>query len=189
MWDAIQEIRSSNDTSFDRWPPHINLLWPFIPQSQFASATTSIQSSSKFSSIQPFTVRLSRFSYTHGSRYIHLVADCVDPSSGSILPWPPVITKGKKKEIVSTPIQDLFVALMEVFPGCERPFLDENGLPSEWFLPHLSVGQVDQATIRETVASLQSGWTPIEFEVNELTFLARSGPNKPFQSILTVPLR
>jgi len=119
---------------------------------------------------------------------VHLVAQCVNRETGEVYPWPPVQAKGKKKEIITTPMQDLFVALMEQFPGCERPFLDEHGNPTEYFLPHLSVGQVEQTTIRDTVKTLQTGWTTIEFEVTELTFLARSGPNKPFQVIQTVPL-
>lgn len=187
LWDAIQEIRSANDTSFDRWPPHVNLLWPFLPQTDFSAAAASIEGSAKFKALQPFRVRLSTFSFTQGSRYVHLIADCLD-ENGNVLPWPPVISKGRKKEATSTPMQDLFSSLISLFPGCERPFLDATGAPTEYFLPHLSVGQVDQPTIRDTVQRLQANWTPIEFEVTELTFLARNGPNKAFQTILTVPL-
>ena len=121
---------------------------------------------------------------------MHLMADILDRETKEKLHWPPVVEKGKRKDIVevTTPMQDLFQALMNLFPGCERPFLDHDGNHTEYFLPHLSVGQVDQETIRDTVAHLQSHWTPIEFEVTELTLLARTGPNKPFQSILTIPL-
>jgi len=190
LWDRIQEIRGEHDTSFDRWPPHINLLWPFIPQSSFADAAQKISSNSKFLAIKPFTVRFSTFSFTRGSRYVHLVADILDQETREKLPWPPVFEKGKRKDAteITTPMQVLFQTLMELFPGCERPFLDHDGNPTEHFLPHLSVGQVEQKTIRDTVANLQSGWAPIEFEVTELTFLARAGPNKPFQTILTIPL-
>lgn len=121
---------------------------------------------------------------------MHLVADILDRDSNEKIPWPPVVEKGKRKEAANytTPIQDLFHALLDLFPGCERPFLDHDGNPTEYFLPHLSVGQVEQETIRDTVAHLQSHWEPIEFDVTELTLLARAGPNKPFQSILSVPL-
>jgi hypothetical protein len=189
LWDKIQEIRSANDTSFDRWPPHINLLWPFLPQTQFNDAHVKVASNPKFKRVTPFTVRLSTFSFTQGSKYLHWVADIIDPNTGDKMPWPPVQLKGKRKEaVITTPMQDLFQLLMELFPGCERPFLDEHGNPSEYFLPHMSVGQVDQPTIRDTISQLQSNWAPIEFQVTEIAFLARAGPNKPFQTILTVPL-
>lgn len=189
LCDAIQEIRSANDTSFDRWPPHINLLWPFVPQTEFTESATKIAINSRFRSIRPFTVRLATFSFTRGSRYVHLNAEILDSNTGEPIPWPPVVTHGKRAtEPQVPPIQTLFNALMEEFPGCERPFLDADGSPTQHFLPHLSVGQVEQTTIRDTVAALQASWTPIEFEVSELTFLARGGPNKPFHPILTVPL-
>lgn len=189
LCDAIQEIRSANDTSFDRWPPHINLLWPFVPQTEFADSAAKIAANTHFRSIQPFTIRLSTFSYTRGSRYVHLTAETLDPSTGEVIPWPPVHSHTKRAvEPPTPPIQTLFSSLMEEFPGCERPFLNADGSPSQHFLPHLSVGQVEQTTIKETVAALQANWTPIEFEVSELTFLARGGPNKPFHPILTVPL-
>lgn len=189
LCDAIQEIRSANDTSFDRWPPHINLLWPFVPQTEFSDSVAKITQNSRFRSIRPFKIRLSTFSFTRGSRYVHLIADILDPTTTEPIPWPPVQSHTKSAVEPPTPaIQTLFSTLMEVFPGCERAFLDADGSPSQYFLPHLSVGQVEQATIRDTVRSLQENWTPIEFEVTELTFLARGGPNKPFHSILTVPL-
>jgi poly(A) polymerase len=188
LWDSIQAIRSDNDTSFDRWPPHINLLWPFLPQTQFAEAEASITSSPRFSAIKPFTIRLSTFSYTLGSKYVHLIADIIDRNTGEPIPWPPIQTKGKQRIAnPTTPMQDLFQTLITLFPGCERPFLNDDGSPSEHFIPHLSVGQFDQTTIKATVQSLQANWTPIEFEVTELSFLARAGPNKPFQTILTIP--
>lgn len=188
LWDAIQAIRSANDTSFDRWPPHINILWPFLPQTQFSEVEASIASSTKFQNLRPFTVRLSTFTYTRGSKYVHLVADIIDGNTREKMPWPPVQAKGKRDQEITTPMIELFNTMMGLFPGCERPFNDESGNPSEYFLPHLSVGQFDQNTIKESVRSLQEHWTPIEFEVTEIVLMARSGPNKPFQTISTIPL-
>lgn len=33
----IQLIRQKHDPAFDRWPPHINFLFPFIPENEFGT--------------------------------------------------------------------------------------------------------------------------------------------------------
>ena len=30
-WAQIQDVRCVHDRAFRRWPPHINLLYPFLP--------------------------------------------------------------------------------------------------------------------------------------------------------------
>jgi len=50
VWEQIQSIRSKHDKSFERWMPHINLLYPFLPANKFQEnleklrkATSSIE--------------------------------------------------------------------------------------------------------------------------------------------------
>ena len=38
VWDAIQEVRVRYDKSFARWPPHVNLLYPFCEPEHFEEA-------------------------------------------------------------------------------------------------------------------------------------------------------
>ena len=37
-WDAVQEVRRRLDPQVLRWPPHVNLLFGFIPESEFDAA-------------------------------------------------------------------------------------------------------------------------------------------------------
>jgi 2'-5' RNA ligase len=57
----IQDIRRLYDKSFERWMPHINLLYPFVPKNQFASVVGKIQTILK--EIKPFKVRLDQFTH------------------------------------------------------------------------------------------------------------------------------
>ena len=35
LWDEINKIRKNHDKAFDRWPPHINILFPFVEAELF----------------------------------------------------------------------------------------------------------------------------------------------------------
>ena len=42
-WLAIQQARESlRDKGLYRWPPHINLLYPFVPEEHFAQAADAL---------------------------------------------------------------------------------------------------------------------------------------------------
>ncbi len=32
LCEQIENVRKAHDKAFERWPPHINLLFPFIPE-------------------------------------------------------------------------------------------------------------------------------------------------------------
>src|SRR4051812_45734334 len=59
LWQPIQRIRRAHDKSFQRWPPHINLLYPFLPSSEFPSAAKVIRE--KLKDFEPFSLKLSAF--------------------------------------------------------------------------------------------------------------------------------
>lgn len=62
-WDTIQAIREKHDKAFQRWPPHINLLYPFIPEEYFADAKRRLN----LGSIDPFEITFRELScFTHG---------------------------------------------------------------------------------------------------------------------------
>ena len=75
MWPAIQHIRCFQDKSFVRWPPHINLLYPFHEHQLAAAAERAAEA---LRTTGPFTVTLSRFGvFDHGgSATVWLDAHC-----------------------------------------------------------------------------------------------------------------
>jgi len=75
MCDELQEIRKRFDKSFDKWPAHINLLWPFF-QPGFANQTKQrLLESPSFLALRPFRVRLTEFFFTQGSKYVQVRAE------------------------------------------------------------------------------------------------------------------
>jgi hypothetical protein len=61
LWNQIQQIRSLYDKSFERWPPHINLIYPFIPESLFETYLNDMRS--LLSCVIPFPVRCEVFQF------------------------------------------------------------------------------------------------------------------------------
>lgn len=79
-------------------------------------------------------------------------------------------------------ISDLQRAIETVLPEYNDLVLkNESG-----FAPHLTLGQFDKEGIEETVAKIQSQWTPIDWDVKELYMVSRNG-DVPFEVRMTLP--
>ena len=65
----IQALRAQYDKQFNRWPPHINFLYPFVPEAEFPSAAAAVRTAFVQRSIRPFHITLGRFAFfAHSAR-------------------------------------------------------------------------------------------------------------------------
>ena len=55
-WDQLQEDRCFKDKAFVRWPPHINLLYPFLSDGGTTFEEAARTARYSIAAVQPFEV-------------------------------------------------------------------------------------------------------------------------------------
>ncbi|KAH7066966.1 2'-5' RNA ligase superfamily-domain-containing protein [Paraphoma chrysanthemicola] len=122
IFAPIEAVRKVHDRHFERWPPHINLLYPFL-----ASPSTTTEQGDRTRLSEEIRARIQHVVKSIQSFHISMHAD----SAG-------VFSHGKNSKTVwlgpsTQSIQLLQTALQTEFAEC-----DADKRP---FQPHLSVGQ------------------------------------------------
>jgi RNA 2',3'-cyclic 3'-phosphodiesterase len=160
LWEPIQAIRQRYDRHFDRWMPHITLLYPFQPREMFDQADPALRRAC--ASVPRFRATLAR---------MHFFAHGRDRFTMWLAPDP------------AAPFVQLQSALQAQFPDCDDVSRHGSG-----FVPHLSLGQAaGRAQLDHRLAELRAGWRPFDFQVASIALLFREG-EAPFAVERTMPL-
>lgn len=148
IWEPIQAIRRRYDRHYDRWMPHVTLLYPFWPREAFDRAEPAARAAC--AALPRFRSTLAQFRwFSHGrSRFTMWLA-----------PEP------------AEPFARLQSALQAEFPDC-----DEVSRHGSGFVPHLSVGQAgSRAELEARLAEVRAGWQPLDFGVGSIALIFREG--------------
>jgi len=160
LWEPIQHIRKQHDKAYDRWMPHINLLYPFLPEDRFGEAKEKFTEA--LQSIPPFKITFAEMDhFDHG--------------------------KNATLFLKSHEMENL-VMIQSLFQKC-FPFCDDLGTKSpNGFHPHLTLGQFPTLKISSVIRDLMKGWKPIEFLVDKIYIISRTD-KEPFSIKQTIELK
>ena len=146
IWGVIQDIRKKYDRHIHRWMPHMTLLYPFRPPSEFSRFESLFSVTCK--KIEPFEIYYNKFKYFHHGKQKYTLY--LDP----------------EPEILIKFLQD---KLLEIVPDCNDVNLHRNG-----FIPHLSVGQIEgKDELKIVLKNLQNNWSLVKFKLSSIFFIAR----------------
>jgi 2'-5' RNA ligase len=142
-WQKIQEIRALHDSKYERWLPHITLIYGFIPENLFEDAVALIAEA--VTDLQPFEIELQNIqSFEHRQSF----TAWLQPDAKAIQQFQALQTK-----------------LQTLFPTCDEQSNKPNG-----FTPHLSLGQFDSLENLQKIIPL---WKALKTQVSEIVLQSR----------------
>lgn len=173
VWRRLTELRTElKDKGLYRWPPHINLNYPFINPSQYDQILPRLEEN--LVSIEPFRITLSHFG-TFGGR------------SRGVLWLHPEANRVVSEDADAESSSQIFDTLYEKIISS----LEAAGVPpsTKPFVPHMTVAHYETLThATDSLAVLQPSWTPLSFDVSELWVMERRGDDGQFHIAWRLPL-
>jgi len=196
-WKSIQEIRSARDKSYLRWPPHVNLLYPFVvddgDDGKFAAAAA--MAADALRGATPFACAFDAFAFFEHNE--HSATVWMHPSSRPMSGRGGASSDEAKQPgtpedpPVCADVVRAQLLLETAFPFAHDQSSKTPGAPKH-FTPHMSVGQWPAAAAAATAAAAFErdfrDAPPIEFDVDAVYFISRKGPDAPFEFRARVPL-
>lgn len=149
VWPAIQALRTDHDPQVDRWPPHVNVLFGFVPESALDAALPLVAAAAREAGA--FRAVLA------GARAFEHERDAtvwLDPAADDARPW------ARLRE-----------ALARRFPRCSGR--------AEGYTPHLTLGRApDPARVLATWAA-RVGRHEVEVDELVVLARRGDGPMEP----------
>ena len=172
VFESLMKTRLAlDDKGYYRWPPHVNLLYPYIENKEHQFLESAEALALALSEMPPFDVELSKFDVFGGRK------------RGVLWLKPTVIADGEEGEDKMKLLQ---AACESAVPICSDQRLkgQEKGYIAHMTITHYE--SIDKA--REVAVQLEKNWTPLRFTVTEICMMERKGADGQFKIVYRIPL-
>jgi 2'-5' RNA ligase len=144
VWEQIQSIRSIYDKAYPRWMPHINLIYPFIPEGNFENMKALLEPI--INRKKPFQIQFDESSFSYFKQRGDECTYHLQPKN-------------------STDVVELQKSIQN-----QISHLIKN---KRAFQAHLTLGQTTTTKISDVFIELKAKWKTIEFTVDRLYMISR----------------
>jgi 2'-5' RNA ligase len=196
VWETITKCRTElKDPGLYRWPPHANLLYPFIDLQSVQQSVTQMPITNDEFSVSPFNIHPS---IIHG-----LLEACrqVDPfhvklqqfgtfgskKRGVLWLYPESFYGNETDSSAISPLMRLQSLLVQSFPQCN----DQNMKSSNSFNPHMTVSHfINHEEALAAQKRVEQCWPAdrMIFPVRHIYLLQRTGDAGQFLRVADIPL-
>jgi 2'-5' RNA ligase len=183
VWEQVSAMRRIlQDPGFYRWPPHANLLYPFLElgtlkkdpesrQTNLQEIVTKLQNAT--SQCPPFRIQLRQFG-TFGGKQRGVL--WLDPESFPL--------HDESSEEVAPPLIQLQSRLEEAFPSCQAQSQKSN----TGFTPHMTLSHFETLEAAKAAQELISMPSNLEFVLDRIYLLERIGDDGQFLRVAEIGL-
>ena len=144
IWEQIQAIRSLHDKAYPRWMPHINLIYPFVPEVDFEKVKQLLEV--VLHRQRPFQIQFNQASLNY---FQQRGDDCTY----------------HLRPNVCTDIIELQKVIQNQ--------LSHVQIKKKPFEAHLTLGQATKGNITTVLNEIQAKWQTIEFTVDRVYMISR----------------
>ena len=176
VWERLQGTRATlKDRGYYRWPPHINLLYPYLDPASDVHGEVLPALAAAAATVSPFCVTLKTLGtfggYTRGVLWL-------DPEV--------VVAAGDEGSDAIYTLQAKLLAALPTVPG-------QSPLPPQLtrFRPHMTLCHFSSLAAADRAGSDLAGdfaGSPVSFEVAEAYVMARCGDGGQFHVVARLPL-
>lgn len=168
LWQVFDELRARHDRTYSRIPPHVTLLYGFVPEELFDDAADLLA---------PIAARTARLSLEladllelphPGSRTVAAAVRCTPPQG----------------------LTALCAELVRALPLCD----EQSRHGAAGYTPHLTLAQLaaprdaqERRAQDDQLERWRRAWRPVTFEVDAMVLLSRRADG-PFQERARLPL-
>jgi 2'-5' RNA ligase len=176
----IESVRRIYDKHFARWPPHINLIYPFLASASDVDESSQLQLNED--------VRARILKVTGSIEPFQLTLNVDPPGTFSHSPRSKTVWLGPTLQNV----QQLQAALQIEFAECNSD--------SRPFIPHMSIGQASsditaqrlqqeiQSSISDFTSSVEGSPVALDWHVDKVFLIQRKGFHDRFKIVGSIEL-